>query len=181
MATHFLQLFGEIDEHFIGMNGADRVNKATLDFGLFGAFQRGFDCNAKIANVVERIENAEDADTVRRGVLNEFFHDVVGIVIVAQKILPAQEHLNRRILKVRLELVEPFPGIFIQKSQATVEGRAAPRLKSFVADFVQTCKHRFHLTIAHTRRHQRLVPVAQDCFHDLKRFRHKVISPQKIF
>ena len=178
VATHLLKFFRKLNEHFIRVNGAYRVDKAALNFGLFGASKRGFDCDAEIANVVKRVENAEDADTVSRGVLNKFFHHVIRVVIVAEQILSAQEHLNRGF-EVCLKLVETFPRIFVQKSQAGVEGRAAPRFQSFIADFVQACKHRLHLTITHARGAQRLMSVAQNSFHDLNRFRHKYTLPKK--
>ena len=86
-----------------------------MDFGLFGAGKRGFNCNAQIANVVKGVEDTEDANAVCRGVLNEFFYHVVGIVIIAEQVLSAQEHLNRRVLEVGFKIVEAFPRVFVQK------------------------------------------------------------------
>ena len=83
VATHFLHLFCKLNEHFICMNGAYRVNQAALDFGLFGTSKRGFNRDAKITNIVKRVEDTKDANAVSRSVLNKFFHNVVGIVIVA--------------------------------------------------------------------------------------------------
>ena len=166
MATHFFEFFGELDEFIVVVNGADGVDEATLNFRLFRAGERGFDCNLQIANVVERVENAKDADTMLRRFLHKLLDNVIGIVIVAEQVLTAKEHLDRSF-QTCLELVESLPRIFVEETETCVESCTAPCFEGFVADRVEGFEHRLHLTVAHASRAQRLMTVAQHRLHDL--------------
>ena len=149
VATHFLKFFCKLNKFFVRVNRADRVDKATLNFRFLRTFERGFNRNFEIANVVKRVKNSEYPDSVLGCVLHKFFDNVIGIMIVTEKILSAQKHLNGSF-QFRFQLVETLPGIFVQKAKASIKSCAAPCFKSFVTDFVKTFEHRLHVAIAHT-------------------------------
>src|SRR5690606_29637044 len=51
---------------------------------------RGLDCRAHIAHVVERVEDADNVDSVSHRELAEGRHHIVGVVPVTDQILAAQ-------------------------------------------------------------------------------------------
>ena len=60
--------------------------------------------------------------------LHEVLHHVVGIVLVAQDVLAAEQHLQLGVGQALAQLAQALPGVFVQKAQAGVEGGAAPAL-----------------------------------------------------
>ena len=172
MAAHFLQFLGKVDEDFVRMIGAERVDEAALYMRLFLAAESSVDRRLEVANVVQRIEDAEYAHAVLGSLLDELLDDIVRIVVVAKEVLTAKQHLDRG-LETSLELVEPLPRIFVEEAEARIKGRTAPSFQRVVADLVERCKHRLHLGVMHARRTQGLMPVAKYCFGDLYLFCHK--------
>ncbi len=89
---------------------------------LFG----GINGNAQVSLVIQRIEYAHDVDTVGDGFLYEIFHHIIGIVTITQNILPAEEHLEFGVFDMIPDDSQSFPGIFVEKAKAGIEGCAAP-------------------------------------------------------
>ncbi|MCY3956466.1 MAG: hypothetical protein OXF47_10820 [Nitrospira sp.] len=84
------------------------------------------DGGLKVPNVVQGVENAKDVNAVFRGLDDEAFQDVVGVMPVSHQVLPAQQHLQPGVGGCPAEGAQPFPRIFFQKSQAGVERGASP-------------------------------------------------------
>ena len=53
----------------------------------------------QIADVVEAVKDTDDVNTVCDGFLNKVLHHIVSIVVVAQNILSAEQHLQLGIFK----------------------------------------------------------------------------------
>ena len=171
VAAHLLQLLGELDERIIGMHRADGIDEAALDLRFLWAVQRRIDSDLEIADIVERIEDAEDTDAVLGCLLDEFLDDIIGVMIVSEEVLAAQEHLDRR-LEFRLQRIETLPRIFIEEAEAGVERCAAPSLEGLIADLVECFELREHVLDAHARRTERLMAIAEDGLHDFYGFCH---------
>ena len=88
---------------------------------------------------------------------DEPIDDVVLVVAVAEQVLPAQQHLQRRLRHARLERAQPLPRVLVQEADAGVERRAAPALERPVAGVVQVLAGREHVLDRHARGHQALV------------------------
>ena len=86
---------------------------------------------------------------------------------VAQDILTAEEHLQRRLLEMLFERPQAFPRVFIQESHTRIEGGAAPAFDSVIADLVHGFQDGEHLLHAHARGRNGLVPVAEHSFCNL--------------
>ena len=67
----------------------------------------------KIAQVVQGIEYPEYIDAVYRRPLHKGIDDIIGVVAIAEDILPPEQHLLRGIRHRFFEFTDPFPGIFI--------------------------------------------------------------------
>ena len=172
VAAHLLQFLGKIDEDFVRMIGAERVDEAALYMWLFFAAESSIDRCLEVAHVVQRVEDAEYAHAMLGSLLDELLDDIVRIVVVAEQVLTTKQHLDRS-LETGLELVESLPRIFVEEAKARIKGRTAPGFKRVVADLVERCKHRLHLGVMHARRTQGLMPVAKYCFCDFYLFCHK--------
>ena len=81
-----------------------------------------------VADVVERVEDAEDVDAPGVRLLDELLQDVVGVVPVADDVLPAQQHLEGGVGHLLLQLGDALPGVLLQEAEAGVEGGPAPHL-----------------------------------------------------
>ena len=57
----------------------------------------GLDRGLRVPQVVEGVEDAEDVHAVLDGKLAEPLDDVVGVVPVADDVLAAEKHLERRL------------------------------------------------------------------------------------
>ena len=165
------KLKSELDEFFVRMIRGDRVDEAALDVRMLRRFERGGDGDFQVADIVERIEDAEHADAVLRRFRDEFFHDVIRIMVVAEEVLAAEQHLNRR-LQMCFQRIETLPRIFIEEAEAGVERCAAPSLEGLIADLVECFELREHVLDAHARRTERLMAIAEDGLHDFYGFCH---------
>ena len=97
VAAHFLELLGEVDEHLVRMYRADGIDEAALDFRFLRAVLGCVYSDLEVADIIESIEDTENADTMLRCSLDEFLDDIVGVMVVPQKVLPAQQHLYRGV------------------------------------------------------------------------------------
>ena len=77
-----------------------------------------------VARVVERVEDAEDVDAGPRGETDELADHVVGVVAVAEHVLPAQEHLKAGVGQGRLERAHALPRVLVQEPHQ--ESKVAP-------------------------------------------------------
>ncbi len=146
------------------MHGTGRVADRRL--GVLARVLYGLDRDAKIAQVVQGIEDTEHIDAVAGGALDEGAHHIVGIVAVAQQVLPPQQHLQARIGQGLAEASQSLPGVFLEVAKTGIEGGPAPDLQGPEAGAVQALAHGQHVLRAHARGNQRLVRVAQHRVRD---------------
>jgi len=99
--AHFLQFNGALRKTFQRMNGADRVNHSALNVNGLRIFSR-FNGRFKVSRIVKRVEDSDNVDTVVDGTIHEFIHHIVGIVTIPENILPAEQHLQRRLFQILL-------------------------------------------------------------------------------
>jgi hypothetical protein len=131
--AHVRLFLGDLDEFFDRVHRADRVAEGAL--GVAAVFFHRLQGDAQVAGVVEGVEGAEDVHAVVAGHADEAFDEVVRVVLVAEHVLAAQQHLQRG-LGAGLDLAEAFPRVFAQEAHADVEGGAAPDFERVVADRV---------------------------------------------
>ena len=90
----------------------------------------------QITHVVECVKNTQNINTVINTLLYKVIHQLVGIMPIAQHILPAEEHLQLRIGALFADQAQSVPGILIQKAQAGVKSGTAPALQRMITDLV---------------------------------------------
>ena len=129
-----------------------------------------------VPDVVERIEHTEDIDTVAVRRLHEPVDDLVGVVPVADKVLAAQKHLQRRAGTVLLDDAQTVPRVLVEEAQRRVERRPTPDLERPVADRVHLRQDRQHVAEFHTRRPERLMGVAKRGIRDPDRSHRTVLG-----
>lgn len=94
--------------------------------------------------------------------LDEFLHHIVGIRLVAEQILSAQQHLQLGIGHRGADFTQPLPRIFVQIAQAGVKGGASPALHRIVTGLVHGFEDSFKVRIGHPCSNQRLLRVSKD-------------------
>ena len=116
-----------------------------------------------VGHPVERVEDAEQVDPGRGGLLDERLDDVVGIARVADGVRAPQEHLEEDVGDLLAELGQPFPRVFLEEPHGGVEGRAAPHLdrEDAGAEPGVGVGHAEHVAGPDPGRQQRLVGVAE--------------------
>ncbi len=92
-------------------------------------FLDGLDAGFQIANIVQRIKNAEYINTVLGRFLDKGLYHVVSIMAVAQQVLASQQHLQPGIRQCLAQLTQTLPGIFLEEANTAVECRATPTLQ----------------------------------------------------
>ena len=130
----------------------------------------GINSGLEVPQVVEAVKDTDDVDTVGNGLLHKVLYHVISVMIVAEDVLSAEQHLELGILKALTELPQPVPWIFFQKTQAGVKGRAAPAFHGIVSDLVHLVHDRQHPGSRHTGRDQGLMRVTQDRLNDFNGF-----------
>ena len=115
----------------------------------------------EVARVVQRVEDAEDVHAVLARERHEAVHHVVRVVLVAEDVLTAQEHLERRLFADGLDLPEALPGVLAQEAHAHVERGAAPAFERVVAGAVDRLGDLENVVRPQPRGPQGLVGVAQ--------------------
>ena len=175
--AHLLDLLGQLDEVLLVMHGADGVADAAFHpaAGLFDGLHGPLD----VAGIIQGVEDAHHVDAVFDGFLAEGVHHVVGIVLVAQQVLAAQQHLQLGIGHMLAQLAQPLPGILVQEAHAAVKGGAAPALQGPVADAVQDLAGGQHILQAHAGGSLGLMRVTQDGIGNLKDFLPYIYLPYR--
>ncbi len=131
-----------------------------------------------VADVVQRVEHAENLDAVAMRRADEAVHDLARVMLVADQVLAARQHGERGVGRVGLDGAQALPGILVQKAQARVERRTAPRFDGPVADAVHLRQDRQHVADLHAGGPQALLTVADGRIHDLKPW-HELTPPYR--
>ena len=169
--AHGLELLAHLDVLFHSVDRALRVGDTAGSDGvlaavLLGGFQSGLD----VAEVVQCVEDTQDVDAVFDGQLDELFHNVVMIVLVAQQVLAAKEHLQLRVGHQSADIAQALPRILAEIAKAGVERRAAPALDRIITGLVHFGKNFLKIGVRQTGCHQRLIRITKDSFSDLNFF-----------
>ena len=162
--AHLLDLLSQLEEVFLGVNRADRV--ADGDFAVAAVLLSGLDGLLQIAQIVQRIEDTDDINAVLDGLLDELIDHVIRIMLVAEDVLAAEQHLQLGVGHRLAQRAQTLPRILVQETHAGVERRAAPALQRIVADLIQLVRDGQHLLQAHTGCGLRLMRVAQNGIGD---------------
>ena len=125
-SAHALQVLHHAHEGLLGMYRAGGEGDGTG--GVGPALDGLVNGDLQVAHVVQGVENPDDVNAVLYGVLHKLAHHVVGIVLVPQNILAAQQHLQLGVGHLGTDLAQALPGILTQIAQAHVKGSAAPHL-----------------------------------------------------
>ena len=168
LGANRLDLFGVVDIVLGGEGLAE--GEGDRDLGVAAFLVGRFDGGLEVADVVERVEDADDVDAVGNRLLDKVLDDVVGVRTVAQHILAAEEHLQLGVGHLFADHPQALPGVFVQETDAGVEGRAAPDFSGIITDLIHLAQDRQHVRQRHTGRQQALVGIAKDGFGNLNRF-----------
>ena len=122
----------------------------------------------EVANIVQRVEDTDNVDTVRDRFLYEILNAVVSIVAVAEHILTAEEHLKLSIRHFASDNSQALPWVFVKEADTSVESSAAPNFCRVIADLVHFRHYREHFVERHSGSYKRLMSVTQDGFCDFK-------------
>ena len=143
--AHLRHLLAHLNVLVERVNGACGVGDGAggLSAGLHGLLYR----DLEVVNIVERVENTDDINAVFYRAAHEAAHHVVAVMLVAEDVLSAQQHLELGIGHMRLYLAQSLPRVLVEKAQAHVEGCAAPALYGVEAGLVHRLKYGFKFVV----------------------------------
>ena len=170
VGAHFLERLGIVCKVLVVVHRAQRVADAGLHVRAFLA--AGADGRLQVARVIQRVENTQDVDAVRNGLLHKVLDRVVGIRTVTQHVLAAEQHLQVRLRALLADRAQTLPRILVEETDAGVERSAAPALERIVADLVHRGQDREHFVERHTGGDQALVRVTQNALGNFDFLRH---------
>jgi hypothetical protein len=96
---------------------------------MFASLLYGFNSSGQVTVVIEGIKNSKNINTVVSRAFYKGAHNIIGIVPVTQQVLASQQHLQACVGQCLAQLLQTFPGVLLQKSQAGIKGGAAPDLQ----------------------------------------------------
>ena len=167
MAAGRLQLLGQADvvrEVVLAGIGAGQVaGVADRRLAEAARLQHRVDRDPHVLDPIERIEDPEEIDAGRRGLLDEEAHHVVGVVLVADAVGAAQQHLGQHVRHGLAQRGQALPRVLLEEPHGDVEGRAAPAFhgQKLGQQARVVGRDGDHVVAAHARRQQRLVGVAE--------------------
>ncbi len=103
---------------------------------------------------------------------DEFPHDIVRVIRIADRIRTSQEHLKKHVWNLFSEQPKSFVRGFAQKTHAGVESRAAPHLEAEQTGrpSADEVGNRKHIIGSHASSEKRLVSISQRGVRHHKRF-----------
>ena len=174
IAAYFDQLLRHFGKGFDRMYRADGVTDGALR--VLARLLDSPNGGAQVAQVVERVEDAEHIHAVVGGLVDKTLDHAVFIVAIAKQILTAKQHVKARLGQQLAEGAETFPGIFVEEPNAGIEGRSTPALQRPEAGIIEVFAGRNHVFHRHSGRQQTLVSIPQDQFGDFNRASHTASS-----
>jgi len=117
------------------VHGAGGVAHGYLE--MAAVLLRGVQSGFQVPRVIQRVKHADNIDSVFDGLLDEFLDHVVGVMLITQKILPAQEHLQLGVGHGLAQFAQTDPRIFVQVAHAAVKSSAAPAFQRPKAGVVE--------------------------------------------
>ena len=103
----------------------------------------------------------DDIDAIADRSADEAAHRIIAVVLVAENVLAAEQHLQLGVGHAGANFTQALPGILVQKTEAHVERCAAPDLGGIVARLIDRAEDRLKLGVRQTRGNQRLIGVAK--------------------
>ena len=163
--AHFLELLDHLNVFGDGVHGAGGVgNGAGCHCPLLHGLLNG---DLKVVGIIQGIENADDVNAVFNRAADKAAYRIVGIVLVAEDVLAAKQHLQLGIGHFCADLTETFPGILIQEAQADVKGGAAPAFHGVKPSLIHLLENGLKLVVGKSCRYQRLIRVTKHGFGKL--------------
>jgi len=158
------ELAGHPHEPLDRVGGGDGVRDRTLEVpaDVFDGRHRPL----HVPDIVERVEDPEDLDSVLDGGRDKPVDNVVGIVAVSDQVLATEEHLDAGVRKALLQAAEALPGVLGDIPDAGVEGRAPPRLDRPEACLVEQAGKGEHVLSPESSGNERLMGVPQGSIGD---------------
>ena len=170
VAAHGFDLPAERNEHLQIVDRTQCVTDTALCMAAcLEAFVYG---GLDVAQIVQRIENTDDIHAVLDALADKTAHGIIRIMVIAEQVLTAQQHLQLGILHVRFDLAQTLPRILMQIAQAGIKGRTAPALNRVITGLIHLIENALEILKRHSRRNQRLLRVTQHRFGDVHLF-HK--------
>ena len=115
------------------------------------------------------IHDTDIINAIVYGLAAEIIHHIIGVMAVAQQVLPPQKHLQFCMLKALPQSAQTHPGILFEKPQCRIKSSTSPAFHCMVSHPVHLLHNRKHLVCAHSGRDQGLVRITQDSLHNLNR------------
>ena len=154
--THLFQGYGLLQEVVQGIEGtaeapflSRRVAEGELD--LFPSSLYGTNCGGQVSLVIQCVVEAEDLDPALGGVLYKGFDHVVGVDSIANQVLPAEEHLERRARHSLLEGPDTLPGVIKEDPGGQIKGGAVAHVGGVEAHLVHILRDRLQALGRHSR------------------------------
>ncbi len=125
------------------MNRAGGVTECA--FNILSELLRSLYGRTNVPYIIEGIEDPEYIDAVLRGFFYEFPYDIVRVMLIPDKVLSPQQHLEFCVRQRFLQFFESFPWILPEETHSSVECRAAPNLHRPETDLVHFLADRKHI------------------------------------
>ena len=82
---------------------------------VFEGFVNG---NLDVADIVEGVKYSDDVNSVFNALFNKEADNIVGVMLVAQKILTSEKHLKLGVGAGCSDFSQPLPRVFVEVAQA---------------------------------------------------------------
>src|SRR5262249_62175556 len=86
--------------------------------------------NTHVLDGIQRIEDAEDIDTLPVRLAHKRSDDIVRIRGVADRVGPAQKHLEANVGNGPAQLTQPLPRVLVQKPHRGIKRSPTPHLNA---------------------------------------------------
>ena len=144
---HFLGQPHKVCRFMIRTGGIDQ-RALHMGAGFFPCPKGSF----QVSRIIEGVKHTDNGDAVLHTLFDKLRYHVVGIMVVTQQVLAAQQHLDGRMGHPVTEDAKATPGIFIQKTQASIKGSAAPGFNGMIPHVVQFFQNGDHILHPHPGR-----------------------------
>mgnify|MGYP000435291781 CR=1 FL=1 len=125
VGTEVLELLAVVEEAVQRVHRRHRVGDGA--FEVTAAFLDGFGVVDDVADVVERVEHAEDMHAIALRGLDEVIADVTRIMLVPPRGSGRETAWQAACSASALDGSQPLPRVLVEETHARVERRTAPR------------------------------------------------------
>src|SRR6202158_2970886 len=164
IATRFFDLLSYVHEHRDGVHRTGPIADCALC--MLAGLLHGINARLQVSNVIQCVEDAEDIDTIQRGLLDKPADDRVIKILVADQVLSAQQHMQSGFGEQPAVSPQPLPRVFIEKAYAGMECHPAPTLQRPIARIVQVFTHRHDVFDGHAGFQKTLLRFSQQQLGD---------------